>query len=87
MTITVTKLLSTRTSAREEVNTASIDMQNWRTSVSKQYENTISDLKKQNEKAELENQLLAKRTLEVLEELRQYKNAMRAYDAVDKPRQ
>ena len=80
MTITVNKLLSTRTSAREEVNTALTDMQNWRTSVSQQYENTISDLKKQNEKAELENQVLAKRTLEVLEELRQYKNAMRAFD-------
>lgn len=77
---TVTKLLASRNSAKEDVTTALQDLSKWQQSVQTKYQSTIDTLSDQYAQSQIENEVLARRTQEVLDELRQYKNAMRAYD-------
>lgn len=77
----VTKLLTARTSVQEDVTTALQDLSVWQRSMQKQYQTTIDTLSLQYVQSQKDNEVLTKRTQEVLDELRQYKNAMKAYDS------
>lgn len=78
--ITVTKLLASRTSAKEDVATALQDLSKWQISVQAKYQSTLDTLTSQYAESQRENETLTRRTQEVMDELRRYKNAMRAYD-------
>jgi cell division protein FtsB len=79
MVLAVSKVVSERTSAHEEVRLAQQETNIWKEALEKQYKSSLAALSQQVERSEQENAEMLRKTQAVLEELARYKHAMRTY--------